>query len=208
MFRRNFLQLLSIALSVVGASVFPGALDPRTAGAETITLAEGERALGLADAPITLVEYASLTCSHCASFHTTTFKDIKKDWIDSGKVRFVFRHMPSDGLAGRAAVALESIDDDGRFFAALGLLMKTQEDWSGSDAPLEKIKKTLLLAGVSRNAFEAALENQTLIGKVIQQARLGQEKYGIKATPSFVVNGKVYNNMDYSAFSRVLEKEL
>ena len=164
-----------------------------------------DRILGNPDAAITVIEYASLTCPHCAKFHATVYKELKKNWIDTGKIRFVYRHMPFDGLATAGAVAAESLTDTNRFFGLIAYLLQTQDNWARAEDPQEEMKKLVALAGISDKQFDDSLKNRDLIDRVITQAREGAAAFGVDSTPSFVINGKRYNNMSYEDFNRILE---
>lgn len=164
-----------------------------------------DRILGNPDAAITVIEYASLTCPHCAKFHATVYKELKKNWIDTGKIRFVYRHMPFDKLATAGAIAAESLTDTNRFFGLIAYLLQTQDNWARAKDPLAEMKKLVALAGISDKQFDDALKNRTLIDQVITQAREGAVAFGVDSTPSFVINGKLYSNMSYEDFNRILE---
>ena len=199
--RRSFLKAGS------ALAAFPFALGgfSGTSLAQDGAITDQDRILGDPEAPITIIEYASLTCPHCANFHATAYKDLKKNWIDTGKVRFVYRHMPLDQLATVGSVAAESLDDDNRFFGLITYLFQTQDTWARSQNPLEEMKKIALLAGVSNEQFDAALKDRELIDRVINQAREGAAVFNVNSTPSFVINDKLYNNMSYEDFNEVLE---
>lgn len=191
------------------ASTVPGAPD-----SDTITLAEAtggvplykdEHILGNPKAPITIVEYASLTCPHCAHFHDTTLPEIKKNWIDTGKARLVFRHYPLDKLALRAAAVADCIKGDG-FFGFIGVLFENQAKWAYTTNPMDELKKLAALAGLSPDEFEACANNEKEINLILKRQTDGRDIYSVTSTPSFIINGTpIVGAQDYSKFNSVLE---
>lgn len=163
-----------------------------------------DRILGAADAPVTIIEYSSLTCPHCASFHRTTLPQVKADWIDTGKARLVYRHYPLDRLALRAAAAANCIEGDG-FFGFIEVLFKNQERWSRDQDPLGALQKLAGLAGLSPEAFNACIADETEITRILEIQTDGRDSYEVASTPSFVVNGqKVIGARSYEEFKQVL----
>lgn len=164
----------------------------------------GEVTLGDAKAPVTIIEYASMTCPHCANFHTNTFKGLKEKYIDTGKVRFVFREFPFDGLALRAAM-LARCSGEQRYFAMLDVLFQQQKGWSRSKTPLIELAKIGRLAGVGQAQFDACMANQKLADIVIGNRMKGEKEHGVKSTPSFVINGDlVSGNKTLTQFDEIL----
>ncbi len=149
-----------------------------------------EMALGSPDAPNTIVEYASMTCPHCAQFQTTVLPQLKTKYIDTGKVRYILREFPLDNLAVAAFMLARCAGDD-RYFPMIDALFATQENWAapGSDA-----KERLLLiarqAGLSKEQFDKCLADKDLFGKIVQIRTTGNEKFQVDSTPTFFVNGK------------------
>lgn len=147
----------------------------------------GEMALGDEKAPITIIEYASMTCPHCAAFHTTTYPEIKKRYIDTGKVRFIFREFPLDQLA-LAGFLLARCAGPDKYFPMIETLFQQQKDWVVQKplAPLMAIAKQ---AGMSEAAFNECLQNQKLVDG-IEDVRQRAIKLKVESTPSFFINGK------------------
>jgi protein-disulfide isomerase len=143
--------------------------------------------LGDAKAPVTVIEYASMTCSHCAAFNVETFPKLKSDYIDKGKVRFVLREFPLDPLAGAGAMLARCSGDKRE--AVVELLFQTQKSWAFVQNPLEALTSTLKLTGMSQTAFEACLNDQGLFNKVDAERQSGQTKFGVNSTPTFFING-------------------
>lgn len=153
-----------------------------------------EMVLGAEDAPVTVIEYASVTCPGCAAFHQSIFPEIKRDYIDTGKVRFVFREFPTppQGLSYVGSVLARCAAEKGgedAYFLVLNTLFQTQRTWIGENAQAE-LKKIAAQAGMDEAAFDACLQRQDLVDLINDNVEEGSEKYGINATPSFVLNGE------------------
>ena len=169
---------------------------------------ENDRILGDTNAPITIIEYASLTCPHCADFHTGTLPEVKKNWIDTGKARLVYRHMPLDGVALRGAAVAECLEGD-RYFSFLGLLFQQQQTWAFGGAAKEGLQKMALLAGMNNERFEECFNDEATLRRIVTQAQEGKTSFGISSTPSFVINGEVFaGGRDYDAMNDLLEDAL
>jgi protein-disulfide isomerase len=167
-----------------------------------------ETALGEANAPVTVVEYSSLTCPHCAAFHRDTLPKVKESYIDTGKVRFIYRDFPLNRLALAAAVIGRCVDP-ARHFAFIDMLYRDQDSWSQSRDPLAELKVRAQLAGLSDSQFEACLDSKPLIQAVQQRAQEGQQQYGIDSTPSFIINGKkVSGEQSFEAFGKAIDAAL
>jgi protein-disulfide isomerase len=146
-----------------------------------------DRVLGSDSAPVTIVEYASMTCSHCAEFAITTFVDLKKEFIDTGKVRYIAREFPLDDFAAAAAMLVRSVSPD-RYYPAMELLFRRLGEWYVSDIqPLMTLATTEL--GFTEESFRAVLADQDLL-KAIAQMRDRGEALGVTGTPSLFLNGE------------------
>ena len=162
-------------------------------------------ALGDPDAPNVIVEYASMTCSHCANFYTNVFPEVKKKYIDTGKARFVFREFPLDQLAAQASMLARCAGND-RFHPMIEGLFETQETWV---VPGEDGKEKLLLiakqAGFSQESFEKCVTDKELFDKLVAVRKKAHEEYGVDATPSFFVNGKRLPGISIEHFDSAIE---
>ena len=147
------------------------------------------KALGAADAPVTIVEYASMTCSHCATFHTTTFPELKKKYIDTGKVRFIFREFPFEPVATAAFMLARCMPDD-KYFPMVSTLFETQKAWAFGNDPAAGLLQVARQAGMSQQEFEKCLTDQALADKVQASALYANKELGVNATPTFFINGK------------------
>ena len=146
-------------------------------------------ALGVHEAPVTIVEYASMTCGHCAGFYATTFPELKSKYIDSGKVRFILREFPLDPLAAAGFMLARCAGDDERI-AIVDLLFARQKTWAFTDKPLEALAALLKQTGMSQKSFDACLQNDDLRDKVYKVHDRAAEKFGVTSTPTFFINGK------------------
>ncbi len=158
--------------------------------AQGVTPALGEMALGADDAPITVIEYASMTCPHCAAFHAETYKALKKKYIDTGKVRFVFREFPLDRLAFAASKLARCAGEDG-FFAMIDVLFQQQRNWARTKDPTGALARIGRLAGIDQAGFEACLDDEAISKVVLENRQTGDNKHKVASTPSFVVNGEM-----------------
>jgi protein-disulfide isomerase len=145
--------------------------------------------LGTNKAPVTIVEYASMTCVHCAGFYATTFPELKSKYIDTGKVRFILREFPLDPLATAGFMLARCAGDDKRN-AIVDLLFAQQKNWAFTNKPLEALAALLKQTGMSQNSFDACLKNQDLYDKIAKMHDRAAEKFGVTATPTFFINGK------------------
>lgn len=146
--------------------------------------------LGQADAPNTIVEYASMTCSHCARFHIDVLPELEKKYIETGQARLVLREFPLDGLA-TAAFMLARCSGNDRYYPMVDALFETQQSWvvQGGEAK-EKLFSIAKQAGFSKEKFDQCLADQELFNKIVETRKIGHEKFGVDSTPSFFVNGK------------------
>jgi protein-disulfide isomerase len=153
----------------------------------------GERALGQQSAPVTIIEYASATCPHCAHFHETTYPELKKRYIDTGKVRFIFREFPLDSVAATAFMVARCADKD-KYFPLIEMLFQQQNTWAvGPPAsPLPGLLSIAKQAGMTEESFNACLKNQTVLDGIKWTADHGSD-LGVQSTPSFFINGKLYS---------------
>ena len=152
----------------------------------------GDIALGPADARVTIVEYASMTCPHCAAFTKETFPKLKATYIDTGKVRYVFREFPLDQLALLGAQLARCIakGDPVKFFGAIDVLFATQEEWA-NNAPIEPLKRVTKQLGMNDQEFEACAANESIGNGIIATRDYAYDRLKVNATPSFFINGQL-----------------
>ena len=148
-----------------------------------------DHVLGEESARVTILEYSSLTCPHCAKFHSEGYRHLKSAYIDTGKVKLVFRDFPLDGLALRAAALAECVPAE-RYFPFLQLLFEGQSGWARSDNPAAELVRLGQLAGLSQERAARCLHDESGLEKIIQERLDGQKKYQIDSTPSFIIDGR------------------
>jgi protein-disulfide isomerase len=186
-----------------GAAEQTGAATPApgTAGAPTNTanvdlaelLAPGplpDVVLGQADAPVTIVEYASLTCPHCATFHTQTYPAMKQNYIDTGKVRYIFREFPLDNYA-TAGFMLARCADQSNYYPIIEAFFAQQRAFLDAADPFEWLQSFGRQVGFTQESLDACLSNQQLLENVMDVRQRASEKFGVSSTPSFFINGKI-----------------
>ena len=150
-----------------------------------------ERILGNPDAPVTIIEYASLTCPHCAQFHTEVLPELKERYIAPGKVRLIYRDFPLDQTA-LAAAALAHCAGPERYFSMLDVLFETQSNWARAGDPIEALKRLGKLGGLTEQEMAACLADEELTDGILRQRLAGQNEYDIGSTPTFIIDGKAY----------------
>lgn len=189
---------LGAATLVLAAALGPSVLPPFPAlAAETVSTDElmakdalPDMMLGDAKAPVTVVEYASMTCPHCAHFQETTFPEFKKRYIDTGKVRYVLREFPLDPLSAAAFMLARCAanGDTGRYYAMVDTLFNQQEKWAVQQ-PLPPLKAIAKQAGFTEKSFEECLANQKLLDDIQKVRQRAVDKFQVRSTPTFFING-------------------
>lgn len=149
----------------------------------------GVRTLGDPNAPIKIEEFASLTCGHCAHFHRSTFPELKKKYIDTGKVFFTFTDFPLNAPALDATMLTRCMPPE-RYFTFLSFLFQTQDQWAFSQTYKESLRQNAKLAGMTDETFDSCMANTALKDGVVARMQENGRKHSISATPSFVINGK------------------
>lgn len=215
--RRQFCQgtaTLALALAAFGSSALSGleqAFAQRASDAELLKPNPlGEMVMGDAKAPVTIIEYASMTCPHCAAFAANTLPEIKTKYIDTGKVRYILREFPLDPLAAAAFMIARCAagDDSSRYYALIDTLFAQQRTWAVRE-PLPPLKAIAKQAGLSEQAFNACLANQQMLDKIEAVRKNAVDKLGVKSTPTFFVNGeKREGAMSFEEISKVIDPHL
>ena len=174
------------------------------APAALLEITKDERVLGNPAAPITIVEYASMTCPHCAHFAKEVLPELKRKWIDTGKVKLVFRDFPLDQLALRAAMIQRCAPPD-RFYAFAETFFADQAQWVMADDALAALARLAALGGMSKSEFDACLKNTALENRILQQRLVASKDLGVGATPTFFINGsKFAGDPTVAQFDQVL----
>jgi protein-disulfide isomerase len=191
----------AVAVAAIAAGVWYGTRPPApglppAAVAATpdksalLTVQPNDHVMGDPKAPITVIEYASLTCPHCAAFHTQILPEIKKKWIDTGKVKLVFRDFPLDQVAAKAAQIAECAPPD-RYFGVIDLIFRGQPQWATASDPLAELAKPLRIAGLGEKEIKDCLANEAKANEVIADYK-GGETLGVNSTPTIFIDGKQY----------------
>jgi len=168
-----------------------------------------ERALGNPDAPVTIREFASLTCSHCAHFHQETFGKLKERYIDTGKVRFIYNDFPLNAPALDAAMVARCLPEE-QYFMFVKFLFENQKDWAFSRTYRDNLRQNAKLLGMSDATFDSCLADEKLKAELADRMQKNAEKYDIKATPTFVINEKevVAGFQTVESFGKAIDKLL
>ena len=180
---------------------------PQARADEVPQIAPDDRVQGKADAPITVFEFFSLTCPHCADFEANTLPEIKKNWIDTGKVKWVYRDYPLDRNALKAAMVARCAPPD-RYPGFVEILFAQQANWGIMDDPTPALKRIALLGGINAEQFDKCISDDALSKSIVAAEYDAQKKYGVDSTPTFFVNGKkAVGEMPYDQFAKLLEGE-
>lgn len=192
----------------IAVSIFVALAAPAFAGNASLEEAMAEKSIGSPDAPVTMIEYSSLTCSHCANFHTDTLPGIKKNYVETGKVRIVFKDFPLGNLA-MAATMIARCSGQDNYVPMTQALFESQKTWAQSDTPFDAIAGIARLSGMTIDDVEDCLDNGDLL-KALQAVALDANKnLGVESTPTFFIEGlKVPGNLPYADFKDILDKAL
>jgi protein-disulfide isomerase len=186
--RRHF---VASALFTPLAGVAGAGLIPSIARADVMQLQENDNILGDPAAPIAIVEYASLTCPHCANFHKSAFRMLEEKYITPGKAYLVYRDFPLDRFAFEAAVLAHTAGKE-RFFPALKILFDKQEEWAAASDVTAALVQIGRQIGVPKAKFEENLQNEQLGESILTDRMIGANEYGVNSTPTLFINGEKY----------------
>jgi protein-disulfide isomerase len=170
----------------------PPAAGQQTADASEPALYPDDMYLGKADAKVTIIEYASLSCPHCAKFNAEVLPRVKSDYIDKGLVRWVYRDYPLNNPAYLAAV-LAHCGSPLRYFGLVDKLFRSQDYWAVQPQPIVALKQIGVNEGIDEKTYDACLADQKLKDKIISRLQEASTKYKVEATPSFLIGGKLYS---------------
>jgi protein-disulfide isomerase len=196
--RRAFTAALSLTglAALAGFSPLRLIADALAQGASAADVAKPvslpDMSLGPANATVTITEYASMTCPHCAAFNAEVFPKLKTEYIDTGKVRYVFREFPLDIKAAAGSMLARCIakDDSGKYFAVVDMLFRSQADWAGAKTT-EAFKRIGKQAGLSEKAVEDCLKDQALLDKIAADQKYAADVLKVNSTPTFFINGEM-----------------
>jgi len=218
----RLLAIASVALVVAGGALWwnqrstsemsvldlSSTANAQEAAQADLSLVEDET-LGNPDAPVTVIEYASFTCPHCRHFHETNFPKLKAEYIDTGKVHFVYREVYFDLFGLWAGMLARCGGSTERYFAMASLLYDSQSDWLASREPAgisDALRKLGLQTGLTDAEFDSCMQDQAKAEALVAMYQKNATADGIEGTPSFVINGKLYSNMAWNDFAEVLDK--
>lgn len=218
---RKILPLLAVLVVVAGAVAIywfatrPGGPSVPAGIGKTAAPTQGilavtpdDMILGKADAPVTMIEYASLTCPHCAHFETVTLPRLQEQYIDKGKLRLVFRDFPLDPVALRAAMLAHCAGKE-RFFGFLQVLFQNQDDWRNAKDPEAALAGIAKIGGIGKEEFDRCMADSALSDKITKTRFDAEKALEIQSTPTFFVNGeKLVGAQPYEAFKDAIEKAL
>ena len=218
--RRMLLAAAGGAALISGAGWLASRPDPVTGllpGAANAQAANGtlpqviEMVLGNPDAAVEVIEYASFTCPHCASFHADQFKQIKENYIDTDKIRFVYREVYFDRPGLWASMIARSTNNPDFFFSFAGMLYEQQRSWLAGGDPVvivEELRRLAKVAGLDDAALDAALSDGPKAEALFTWYQANAERDGISSTPSFVIDGRLYSNITYPEFAEILDARI
>ena len=169
-----------------------------------------EMSVGDPNAPITLIEYASYTCPHCANFHKGAYQQIKENYIDTGKVRLIYREVYFDRY-GLWASMVARCGGAEKFFGISDIIYDTQSEWTRAGGPAEiagELRKIGLLAGLDKDTLEACLSDADKAQTLVAWYQENAEADGVTGTPSFILNGRKVSNQSYAELARMFDEEL
>ena len=197
----------SLLVAAAALAALPAAA--RTAAAQTVPENDPrmtERSVGRADAPVTVLEHFSLTCGHCAAFHQQTWPRVRRELVETGRVRMVFRDFPLDQLALAAAGIARTLPAE-RYDAFVSTLFATQDRWAfnRNNDPKEELFRVAALAGMTREVFEAAIVDAPLQRAILEQRVKAQQEFNVSSTPTFVFNRRVVpGNIPFDRFAQLV----
>ena len=175
-----------------------------------LKIQENDFYIGAPEAPVTIIEYASMSCSHCADFHNETLDDLKSEYIDTGKVKFVFRDFPFNYPALAGSMILSCVPEDTRY-DYMNALYKLQKNWVMRDhsKTRSELYKIMQSGGMQQDEFDACLSDINLENDILEGVMNAQREFNINRTPSFIINGVVYSgNKNIKEFRQIIDKIL
>ena len=179
-------------------------------GESALDITEKDFVIGNEDAKITIIEYASLSCSHCADFHVNTLETLKKEYIDTGKVKMVFRDYPFNYPALLGSMVLRCIPENYRY-DYMNALFKLQPDWVNkkNKKTIQELYKIMQSGGMTKDEYDACIYNTELENEILKGVMEAQNQFNIKSTPSFIINGKlIEGNKSIKEFRQIIDKIL
>lgn len=213
---KNLIAVVVALLAAIGGYFIYQNNSAKTQSASTATqevLPEhlADRVLGDANAKVTIVEYANFTCTHCGEFHRTVFPKLKSEFIDTGKVKLVYREIIGDG-PGILATSLARCVPADQYFGMAGVLFENQQTWAYDQTSIEGVREALKkyasLAGLSVEKFDKCLDDKTTQKEILDHVQKNAEADKVEGTPTFLLNGKLVDSWQWDGLKATIEKEL
>ncbi|MGB2932364.1 MAG: DsbA family protein [Methyloceanibacter sp.] len=208
------LLLIAIGMALSGCGGGAASVDATANKALNVPAAEelmregplGERAIGNPNAPVTVIEYASLTCPHCAHFQRDVWPRVKKEFIDTGKIRFIVREFPIGRTSGAAAIATRCVPPE-KYFALHSAFLLRQPEWVSQEVRPDAIYAVAKSSGITRAAFDTCMANQTIIDGLTEVKQRGRQ-FGVIGTPTFYANGrKAQGTITFEQFKALIDPQ-
>ena len=200
--------LLALVLGMAWSAASNAEAPPPEATFDSVPVTAEDKVLGRPGAPVTIVEYASFTCPHCAEFHLDILPELKKAYIDTGKARLVFRDFPLDRSAFAASVVARCASAS-RYFGIVDLLFREQPRWASARNPMAALGRLATLAGISKKKLDACLKDEKIQNAVLQQRLTASQKFNVTSTPTLIVNrAKYHGGLTLEQFRAVIDRAL
>lgn len=193
--------------SDAGTNLFVGMANAQTATEPT---AIPDMVIGAADAPVEVIEYASFTCPHCAAFHANQFPQLKENYIDTGKIRFVYREVYFDRF-GLWASMVARCGGEMRFFAIADMIYEKQREWTASGDPAtiaEELQKIGKIAGLDQETLDVCMADGAFAQSLVSWFQENADRDSVSATPTFLIDGEKFSNMSYADFAATLDEKI
>jgi len=208
--RRLFLGFSAAALAAAMLALPSLATSARAQSVEAL-MAPGplpDMVMGDPNAPVTIIEYASMTCPHCAAFHDGTLPAIKEKYLDTGKAKLIFREFPFDPRAA-AAFMLARCAPENQYYPLISVLFKQQQVWAAAPDPRPPLLQIAKLAGFTQESFEACLKNQEMLDKVLAVKTRAESEFKVSSTPTFFINGEKHAGaLSVEDMSKIIDSHL
>lgn len=202
---------LAALAAVFALTAAPVLAQDQTTAPEIDISTVTEMAIGAPDAPVTVIEYGSFTCPHCAAFHANQLEQLKAEYVESGQVRFVFREVYFDRF-GLWASMVARCGGEMRFFAIHDMIYEQQQEWvaGGTDpaAIADNLRRIGISAGLDAAAVDACMRDETMAQTLVAWFQANAEADGIESTPTLLINGEKYSNMAYEELKALIDAAL
>lgn len=206
----RFFAAAAVALFVAGC----GDSGLPAVGAQAVEIKQDDKVHGAQNAPVTIIEYASMTCPHCAAFNKDVVPQLNKEYIETGKAKLIFREFPLDGAARMASAVARCFSGD-QYFSFIDLLFANQMNWIKDFDGNGQITKEDILEGLAQQARQAGMprekvamcaDDMTNLAAVDANWQEGQTRYNVNSTPTFIINGTTYNGgMGFEQLKQILD---